>query len=68
MKKKLIDFWYKIKFTTQWLYRILLPPQKRQKKVWDDLLRLCNKSKWRVGVFESDKCVEIEFQIADGEV
>ncbi len=68
MKNKLIVFWDKIKFTTQRLYRILLSPEKRQKKVWDDLLRLCTKSKWRVGVFEFDQCVEIEFQIAADKV
>jgi hypothetical protein len=68
MKKRLIDFWYKIKFTTQRLYRILLPPKKRQEKVWSDLIKLCRNSNWRVGIFESEHYVEIEFQIADGEV
>ena len=68
MKNKLLRFWHKLKFTTQRLYRILLSPQKREKKVWDDLLKLCNDSGWRVGVFESDQCVEIDFKIAEDKV
>ena len=65
MKQKLINGLLKIKYNFQRMYRVNLPIEKRQKKVWDDLKKLCSDSGWRYGTYEDDKLVEMQFELAE---
>ncbi len=64
MKQKLINGLLKIKYNFQRVYRLNLPVEKRQSKVWNDLKKLCSDSGWRYGTYEEDKFIEMQFELA----
>lgn len=47
------------------IYRITISDKKHEEIVWNDLKKLHQDSKWRFGVFESDKHIETVFEIGE---
>ena len=52
-------------FYLEKIYRITISHKKYEEIVWSDLKKLLKDSGWRYGVFESDKHIEIVFEIAE---
>jgi hypothetical protein len=40
-------------------------PDRHAEKVWSHLKKVCSEGGWRCGIYEEDKYVEVQFQIAE---
>lgn len=46
-------------------YRSMLNSAKQEALVWEDMKKLHAEAEWRSGVYESDRCIETVFSIAE---
>lgn len=64
MKQKFVNQLKKFKSGIRRMYRARLPWNKHQRAVWSDLKALCAQSGWHYGVYEEDKFVQVQFEVA----
>lgn len=55
----------RIKFYIEQIFRLLLSIKKQEELVWKDLKNFHSKSKWKYGIYESDKYIESIFEIGN---
>jgi hypothetical protein len=57
--------WSNIRIMAKRGYRSILTSAKQEAVVWEDMKKLHAEAQWRSGVYESDRCIETVFQIAE---